>query len=458
MTTPPPAGEAPQYALARELFAPFAGGTLLVGFSGGADSTAALLTASELRGEFGFEVVAVHFDHRLRGEESRREAEHARRFARRRGISFCRIALDLDPRASDLEARARAARLREWRRLVAETPGRCAVVLGHHADDRVETLLMRLARGSNVSGAVSPRRSAVVGGVRFLRPLLGLTRGEIEAYLRLRGVRSWSVDSSNLRSDVLRNYLRNELLPALYRKAPGARAGLLRAVEMLELDAEYLDAEAERFLSSPGAASLGAWRALHPALLPRVLRRFAGVVPSAEAVGRLKRELARPDSPEPRLLPLAAGVGVRLQRGGLSRVVPDSPGAVRWRPRREPRCRWGRWSFFAEEVSPEYRPASAAEALFDAETLPEELVIAPLAAGEKMIPFGGSSPVGVKKLRTDRGVAAAEAPPAVREPESGEILWAPLVRHGAAFPAVAGRRALRLGVESVGGEEEEAGS
>jgi len=443
--TPPPA-EPLHFAAARRLFAPFAGGILYVGFSGGADSTAALLTALELREEIGCTVVAVHFDHRLRGEESRREADAARRFARRRGIPFRRIALELDPAAPDLEERARDARLANWRRIAAESPRRCAVVLGHHADDRVETLLMRLARGSNVSGLVSPRRETEIGGVCFLRPLLSLTRSDVEAFLRSRGVRRWAVDSSNLANDATRNRIRNELLPALRRGIPGCREGLYRALEMLELDAEYLEAEAERFLSSPGADRREAWKKLHPALLPRVLRRFAGVVPSAGALARLKRELEAPASPEPRLLPVASGVEVRLQRGTISRVAPaaDAPGV--WEFRRQPRFRRGGWIFTVRSASPEYRPASPAEALFDAARLPRELLIAPAAAGETMVPFGGSSPVKVKKLRTNRGIPAADAPPAVRDPGTGEILWAPLIRHGARFPAVPGGDALLFAV------------
>ena len=448
MIPPPPpsfsSGTPTHFAAARRLFAPFAGGTLFVGFSGGADSTAALLTALELQKEFGYALVAVHFDHGLRGEESRREAESARRFARRRGLPFRRIALDLNPAAPELEERARLARLAEWRKLTAETP-KCAVVLGHHADDRVETLLMRLARGSNVSGAVSPRASAEIEGVRFLRPLLWLTRREVEAFLRSRRVYRWAVDSSNLTGEMTRNYLRNELLPALYRRLPGSREGMLRALEVLELDAECLEAEAERFLDSPGAESLTAWRELHPALLPRVLRRFAGIVPPADALRRFARELERPASPEPRLLPLAAGVELRLQHGRISRVdAPPADGL--WEVRRMPEFRWGEWIFTARLVPPDFRPASPAEALFDAGRLPGKVRIAPLAAGETMIPFGGKTPVKIKKLRADRGIPAAEAPPAVRDPESGEILWAPRIRHGARYPAVPGGAALLLAV------------
>ena len=130
------------------------GRELFVGFSGGADSTAALLFTVDAAAELDIKVTAVHFDHGLRGAESAAEAEAAREFAAKRDIPFRQIDLHLDPEGCDLENRARQARLAVWKQLTADSPG-SAVVLGHHADDRVESLFLRLARGSNVSGLIS---------------------------------------------------------------------------------------------------------------------------------------------------------------------------------------------------------------------------------------------------------------------------------------------------------------
>ena len=114
-----------------------------------------------------------------------------------------------------------------------------------------------------------------------------------------------------------------------------------------------------------------------------MLRRFAGIVPPADAVRRLADELARPDSPEPRLLPLAADVELRLQRGRISRVTAPPADAGLWEVRRAPEFRWGGWIFTARNAPPDFRPASPAQALFDAAALPRLLRIAPAAPGEQ---------------------------------------------------------------------------
>ena len=224
-----------------ELFESFRNGTLFVGFSGGADSTAALLVAAKS----GCRTVAVHFDHGLRGEESRREAEAARKFAADRNLEFRLVRLELAP-GPNLEAAARAARLAVWKELAADRPD-TAVVLGHHADDRAETLLLRLLRGSNTSGLAALRETSRVEGVTFLRPLLRVRRSEIEAYLRdTHGIQSWAEDSSNADASLTRNALRRRILPDLARLTPGSEAGIFHSLDAVEDDASFLEAEAER--------------------------------------------------------------------------------------------------------------------------------------------------------------------------------------------------------------------
>ena len=161
---------------AEKLFSPFERGTLLVGFSGGADSTAALLTVLDWRSRHaGCRVEAIHFDHHLRGAESAREAAAAQRFAEAYGVPFRRIDLRVADAGEGIEAAARAARLAEWQRLCVGRKD-IAVVQGHHVDDRIENLMMRLFRGGNTTSLTSPRPRAVVDGVTFLRPLAELTR------------------------------------------------------------------------------------------------------------------------------------------------------------------------------------------------------------------------------------------------------------------------------------------
>ncbi len=292
-------------------------GRIFAGFSGGADSTALLLLLAEAAPG---RVTAVHFQHGLRGAAAERDAVWCRKFCKERGLPFrlVRLAVVKSRRPGEsLEEAARRCRLEKWRKIAG--PGD-AVALGHHADDRIEELLLRLARGANASGLTGLRPERVVAGVRFVRPLLGQRRAAVEAFLKGRGVRNWREDRSNADTAFRRNAIRHKWLPMI-REDAGHDRGLLASLEALALDADFLEAEAARRL--PETTGLEAWRGLHPALLPRVLRLWLrrelgrDVVPVQAAVERLRGELARKPAGT-RLVPLGGGVTVGVSRRGLA--------------------------------------------------------------------------------------------------------------------------------------------
>ncbi len=415
-----------------EIFLPFLKGELFAGFSGGADSTAVLLAVRQYCRRC---LTAVHFAHNLRGEESEREAREAEQFCRKRRIPFLRIDLAI-PEDGNLEEAAREARLAEWQKLTAGK--NAAVILGHHADDAVETLLLRLARGSNVSGLAALRPVSVVGGVTFLRPLLGWRRSEIEQFLREQGVERWAEDSSNGNDRFIRNALRNRLLPEFYAKVPGSETGLLRALGPLREDAEYLESEGARHFSEIAGETqtLSAfWRKMHPAMLVRVFRLWLtgyyghDVVPNRALAARFREEIAR-QTQQTRYMPLPEG-GVLCFRGtesvGFHTPSAPSPEALAWRWRGTPAIRWGDFVCRAVPVEKLSHPTPE-EAFFDADELPEELFIDRRREGDVLLPFGRKGEVGLKKLRVDKGLPAGFPNPVLRA-EDGIILWAPGIRH-----------------------------
>ncbi len=428
--------------ICTKLFEPFANGTLYAGFSGGADSTAALLAARRFRDRSGCRLVAIHFDHGLRGAESAREAEAAGRFAAEHDVEFRCILLKLEP-GPNLEARARNARLEWWRKLAGERSD-AAVVLGHHADDRAENLMLRLARGSNVSGLIALRERSVVAGVTVLRPLLRFRRAEIEAFLRASGIERWAEDSSNSDDRFARNGLRNRILPDFYALTPGSETGLFRSLDALEDDAEFLDQEAERRFRSIGGQSvmpLKFWQEQPAALRIRLLRRFLteqsgrDLIPNRGLVERLT-ELR--DTNSAQWIPLDAHHSLRLRSGELSLMpYPRRPEPERkpqlWDWRRKPVILWNGCCFTAEKVS---SPAAVTlrEALFDAEKLPCPLLIDLRQTGDRLIPFGETAPKSLKKLRIDRKIPAETLLPVLRAPGEPLLVWAPGIRHGATAP------------------------
>ncbi|MCI5778505.1 MAG: tRNA lysidine(34) synthetase TilS [Lentisphaeria bacterium] len=413
------------------------------GFSGGADSTAALLLAHDAAKRVGFDLTAVHFHHHLRGKAADDEAENAAKFARKLGVKFLRRDLRPAP-GPGMEARARELRLAVWRELAGNRPD-AAVVLGHHRDDRVENLFLRLARGSGSGGLTGLRPDTVVFGVRFLRPLYMMRREEVEAFLRSRGVTRWAEDASNRGTDTFRNRLRNRLLPEFYAAHPGCREAVAQALETLTLEAEFLDAEAAARLESSDPAAVDFWRQLPPALLGRALRKFLSdrggtdLPVNRQGLRRFQAAVAAGGS---RIVPLDGGRTVRLSGG---RVLPDAPVPpdVRWHWRREAVLRWGNWRFTAELTAGSPEGTALDAACFDPESLPETLSVGAPRDGETMRIFGTGREVKIKTLRVDRNVPAFPAPPVLRDP-SGRALWLPGIRHSALHPVRPGGGCLRI--------------
>lgn len=212
----------------------------ILAVSGGADSSALLTcfahlarfyadTPSVLSDPF----VVVHVDHRLRGGESDGDAVFVRDLAGRYGLPFCLERLDPDAlaaaakREGSAESGARTLRY-ERLRMAAGRFGARYVLTAHHADDQLETLLIRLFRGSSFGGLtgiaqVRPLSDAVA----LLRPFLKFSRTEILAYLDRIG-QPYRTDSSNFLPQYTRNRVRNELIPLLESIFPNRWDGALR--------------------------------------------------------------------------------------------------------------------------------------------------------------------------------------------------------------------------------------
>ncbi len=215
------------------------GDTVIVAVSGGADSMALLDILSNLE-ELRLNLVVVHVDHMLRGEESDTDAVFVREAALKYGLPFELRSIDIRNYSSknrlSLEEGGRVARY-EWFDEVASRYGARTVALGHHADDQAETVLMRLLRGAGTTGlsGISPG-----GGKRYIRPLICCTRSEIEEYLHERKL-LFRTDASNCDTRFLRNRIRHELLPNLETYNPSVRDRLVATAEILSEDEELLE-------------------------------------------------------------------------------------------------------------------------------------------------------------------------------------------------------------------------
>ena len=228
----------------------------VVGFSGGPDSTALLVlmrALSERQNPPCALPVAVHVDHGLRGE-SAREAEHAVAFCAALGVHCEVVSLQLERGCGNLAERARDARYEALER-VARDHGVDAVCVAHHAEDRLESMLQALCRGSGVGGLTTPRWVRALGDTLLARPLLGISR-ELLKQLCVDLDLEVLEDPSNTRLDSARGYLRSEVLPALEERWPGAAVRASAAADRLQIAADALEDELERTF---GAANQMCW-------------------------------------------------------------------------------------------------------------------------------------------------------------------------------------------------------
>ncbi len=241
-----------------------------VAVSGGADSVA-LLAALSATPALAPRLVVLHFDHAVRGAESAADAAFVARLAEALGLP-CEVgARDAAGVASETELRA--AR-HAWLAAAMARRGIRALCLGHHADDRAETLLLRLARGAGPEGLAAPRAAQPFrDGTRRLRPLLRHRREALRDALAAAGV-PWREDATNARPGAPRNRVRLAALPALEAAlGSGLHEGLARASDNLADAADALRAWLGELGGLPGADGVSRLVALRGR--PRALVRLA---------------------------------------------------------------------------------------------------------------------------------------------------------------------------------------
>ncbi|WP_243371879.1 tRNA lysidine(34) synthetase TilS [Geotalea sp. SG265] len=226
------------YIWTHRLISP--GDAIVVAVSGGADSVALLDILAGLK-SLRLRLVVAHLNHCLRGAESDADEAFVRDLADSYGIPFVAKAVDVGALSRQeklsLEEAGRLARYSFFRELAADCKAG-SVAVAHHADDQAETVLMRLIRGAGGSGLCA--MSATTAGL-IIRPLLSVTRNEIESYLEKKGL-NYRTDSSNTDLEFLRNRIRNELIPFLKTYNPAITDRLAATASALAEDEKIVEA------------------------------------------------------------------------------------------------------------------------------------------------------------------------------------------------------------------------
>lgn len=275
------------------------GDRVVVGVSGGADSTALLHILLELAPKWKLTLAVTHLNHKLRGRDAEEDQEFVTGLAQKHNLPTFIESEAVEElakrRGEGTEEAGRFARYLLFYR-AKERFGAQKVALGHTASDLVETFLARLMRGS-ASGlySIAPKRSDGV-----VRPLLGVWRRDILTYLLENDIH-FREDVTNLDENYERNRIRHQLLPLLREEFnPRVEEALMRTVLLLSRDEKYLGVQAEEALSTASSEGESAsdeetilegasLAKLHPAVLSRIIRLLAsrlspGYPPAAERV------------------------------------------------------------------------------------------------------------------------------------------------------------------------------
>lgn len=258
------------------------GCTVVAGFSGGADSVVLTDYLFRRAEDYGISVAAAHVNHCLRGAESDSDEAFVRDFCAARGIPLHVLRADVRSLARQqslgLEECGRGVRYSYFRSLCGEN-GRIATA--HTLTDSTETVLMNLAKGAG------PRGLSGIPAVRgnIVRPLIGLTRAEVELCCRLRGL-SFVTDSSNLSADFARNRLRLRAVPVFREINPEFEHAVGRAAEILRRDEDYLESLAREALEGAALPDGGYRLAVLQKLPDPVLLRAAALAIGAVSQGR----------------------------------------------------------------------------------------------------------------------------------------------------------------------------
>lgn len=422
------------------------GARVVVALSGGADSVALLAILTAL----GYDCVAAHCNFGLRGAESRRDMEHCRTIAARLGVDLYVRDFDVPARmkatGESTEMACRALRY-EWFDKLAGAEHAQAIAVGHHTEDRAETFFLNLMRGAGINGLTSmnPRNGGVV------RPLLELTRAQIEEYLAARGL-DFVNDSSNATTDYRRNHIRHKVIPALTDAFPGAVDAIVRSMANLtaarDIYREAVEEKRRRYFGNGTAIDLDALADERRA--DTLLLEF--LAPAGFNAAQCRDMLARRSSSGIRFLAAGgSGAVAEISRGRLTLCdasrLGDKADAVEVRLDRditEPVA-------IAVDIATvdSFRPTADARCLW----LDADLALAPGCRwflrhwhhGDRMALFGGGSKLVSDIFTGARLDAEAKRQAWLLTTADGTIAWVAGIRAGAVFPVGPGtKRYIRL--------------
>ena len=224
--------------------------SILIGFSGGADSSALLCMLNAYSKEKGCKLYAAHINHGIRGAEADRAEDFCRKVAEGYGIPIFVLRADVPAIAKEsgesIETAARRVRYDFFDELMNKH-GIQILATAHNANDNLETVIFNLARGTGLDGLCGIPKTRDVNSGKLVRPILDMSRSEILGFCKENDI-SYVTDSTNADTDYTRNKIRADIIPSLLSINGGAVTSATRASENLRADSQYLWQLTDSFL------------------------------------------------------------------------------------------------------------------------------------------------------------------------------------------------------------------
>ena len=434
------------------------GETVLVGLSGGPDSSCLLHILHRLIPKLDLKLHAVYVNHNLRPDEIPAEIAFCEGLCRGMGVPLvvksANVREHVSVKKMNLHEAARELRYRAFDEAAFETNAE-RIALGHNADDQVETLFLHLLRGAGPRGlaGIPPVRG------RIIRPLIETPRSEIEEYLSRAGI-SPVADSSNLKTDYFRNKVRQRLIPVVRDLAPNAFSNLSHTMSILREEERYFDILVTRTLMKLISRKTDQrielfnvpMESMETVLLRRVLRRAIDETRGLRGIGLVHiddiiRLLKEGSSGDRIHLPH----GIRVIRQYSLLIITSAPAA-----RLVPREMKGPGDIALPEaglvlrVSIEDTAAAAdgrAAAVLDADKVKFPLTIRPRKEGDFFFPLGFGRKRKLQDLFVDEKVPRDERDSVPVLESGGDIVWVAGHRADERFRVTDGtKKVIRLGI------------
>lgn len=228
------------------------GNSVVLGVSGGADSICMLKILSDLQKRLGISMYVLHINHQIRGEEADEDAAFVKRICTKFKVPHRIINVDVPALAEaeglSVEEAGRYIRYDEFSKYAYEV-GATKIAVAHNSNDNAETVLMNLARGTGIKGlgGIPPKREMEDANgniVEVIRPILCLSRKEIEQYLKENEI-EYRNDSTNDSTDYTRNKIRLEIMPILENINDNAMQNITNASNELADTSEYIEKDVD---------------------------------------------------------------------------------------------------------------------------------------------------------------------------------------------------------------------